>query len=162
MKSWQQAFGQLRYLVVWDSRRSYLRFVWKLELRSECIYDTAGNWRCEMRGDRIYDTVSNCFLLEILTPVFGKSNKMPAHNKRFGEIGGEVIIRISAVSFNRRWQSELCAVDPPTSPSRRDVIGNVAEEQRQRVCYRKKTAFRIVVLTTESWLHQWGLVLWLP
>ena len=46
---------------------------------------------------------------------------MAAHNKRFGEIGGEVIIHIVVVSFNRQWLSELCAVDPPTSPSRRDV-----------------------------------------
>jgi hypothetical protein len=38
--------------------------------------------------------------------------KMPAHNKRFGEIGGEVITRNFAASFNRWCQSELCAVDP--------------------------------------------------
>ena len=31
-----------------------------------------------------------------------RMTKMPAPNKRFGEIGGEVIVRISVVSFNRR------------------------------------------------------------
>ena len=31
-----------------------------------------------------------------------EKERMPADNKRFGEIGGEVIIQISVVSFNRR------------------------------------------------------------
>jgi hypothetical protein len=30
-----------------------------------------------------------------------KREKMPAHNKRFGEIGGKVIVRNYAASFDR-------------------------------------------------------------
>jgi hypothetical protein len=44
--------------------------------------------------------------------MFRESDKMPAHNKRFGEIGGEVIVRISLYPLTA-GDSPNCAQSSP-------------------------------------------------
>ena len=77
-----------------------------------------------------------------------KKTKCTASNKQLGEIGGRSDSPNFGVSFNRRCQSELCAVEPQLRQAA--IPLSASSGQRSAIWRRKDSALRTTIAKFEK------------